>query len=162
MMADPLDVSLLETARTGRVGPIRLGLDGDDVARLLGPPDAWGGLPSRYDRLGDEAGRAAAAARGVWTYGDIELHFVEARLRMIFSDRFGESVDGCGAMRVDSWVVRRGASLEAVCAELERAELEHKIVREDSLGQVHIMTTGGLRFHFDEEGLIALSIGELA
>ena len=59
---------LLEFVRSGALGPIRVGATRGEVQSALELPDQW-----------TETG-------SIWKYGAVELHFIDERVWMIFSD----------------------------------------------------------------------------
>lgn len=61
----PIRVSLREWLTTGQLGPLRPGLSPEEVRRLLGEPDATGGVSRRYPRP------------SIYVYGSVEVHFCQ-------------------------------------------------------------------------------------
>ncbi len=96
-------VSLLEFARFGRFGSIELGASRLSVRETLGFPNSWFG-PTR-------------ATATIWTYSEIEFHFVSDSLCMIHTDH-GHLNSVGQECPVDPWVVELG---------LDRAHFERAL-----------------------------------
>jgi len=98
-----IKASMLDFARTGRMGPIHCGLPREDLRKLLGDPPNW-------------AAPASSASRAkLWRYGDVEFHFFDLQnVGMIFSDH-DNLADGGDTLCLDPWVIQK---------ELPRAQFE--------------------------------------
>ena len=106
-------ISILHFLRTGNFGPLRLGTTAQAVHDLIGAPDAWA----------DFRGAVTCWQSELWKYGDFEFHFSrdepESRLTLIHLDdgpwgggTANDVPTGGARLRIDSWVIRAGMSLE--------------------------------------------------
>ena len=141
--------SLLTFARTGVLGPIRRGLTRAKVRAHLGGPPSWS--------LDGSEHRAA-----IWTFGDVELHFADDVVDMLFCDA-GALTRGCEALSIDPWVVRRGLPQAAFERAVEGAGMVFER-RLGFVGQVHIVVHGASLFAFDEgqDGVVGLRYWQTA
>lgn len=100
-------VSLLDWLRTGRFGPLRLGMTRAQVGAILGPLD-------------DHSGRAPMGRLpSIWKYGDIEFHFGDGgQLCAIHTDTFLAAPSGGRAIALDPWILR---------ARVQRAKVEQAL-----------------------------------
>ena len=104
----PHAASLKGFARTGRLGPLALGMSRAEVRDALGPPMSW------------LAGKRVERSP-LWKYGDAELYFDAAeKLEVIHFDWF-EVPTGGPTLELHPWVIRRGLPLPQLEAAL-RAE----------------------------------------
>ena len=130
--------SMLQLARTGVFGPIRLGMRHGDLERLLGTPPLWG----------PQSGVQRAK---VWRYGDVEFHFADWQLHTIFSDHDTLSHGG-PTLRIAPWLVRPGLSIAELEEELSRLQIAYTIDRPAALpGLCLVTTTAGLKFTLLDE-----------
>lgn len=63
----------------------------------------------------------AFSASPIWKYGDIEFHFDQDRLWMIFADQIRD-LKGAG-FQLDAWVLNGRARVEDVVLALQRAKI---------------------------------------
>ncbi len=99
-----IEISLLEFAKTGKIGPIYLGLSRNKVHSILGDPPLWG----TQDRMNIAT---------IWRYEDIEIYFIDDVVDMIFSDH--EDLNNGGVcINIDPWIISRG---------LDRLEFESEL-----------------------------------
>ena len=103
-----ITVSMQDFLRTGEFGPVRLGMLRGQIRSLLGEPEDWGPSPRAKHNV------------GIWKYGDIEFHFNEDVLWLLFADDIG-TLDGGKAIDFDPWVLSGAASAESVLVDLEAA-----------------------------------------
>jgi len=136
----PVSVSLKEFLRTGRLGPIALGMTASEVEALLGGQGTLAAEPS------------------VWAYGSIELHFSRRRIFMIYADHL-DPIEGDDRLLVDSWVLREGVSRHDIEHRLNGEGLEHsfhwrKAASESESDFEDLVTAGGvtLRFKLEDDG----------
>lgn len=105
-----IEISLLEWLRTGRFGPVHLGMSRAEVEGVLGPPEMMGGRTSRRKRRPT-----------IWKYGDVEMYFggeLEDPLHTVFLE--GLSVPSEGQrLVIDPWRLRGGMGLEEAIQQLE-------------------------------------------
>ncbi len=81
--------------RTGAFGSINLGISRDDLWSHLGEPENWSLGPGK---------RSAASRAAIWKYVDVEFHFSEDRLLLVFADHV-ERLDGGRAINVGLWIL---------------------------------------------------------
>ena len=108
-----LTVSFLEWLRTGRFGPIHLGMSRTEVEGALGPPPVTGGTSRRR------------RTPTLWKYGDVELHFGQTRedpLDMLFLEGFSVPSGG-QTLTLDPWTLRGGMGLEEAIRQLQATAL---------------------------------------
>jgi len=115
-----------------------LGLSQTELRELLGEPSGWG-----IDQKVDNA--------RIWRYGDIEFHFSDRVVCMLYSDHNHMTV-GAGLLEIDPWVVRRGLS----CRDFENALKSEFVpytseVHEFDECQKVVTTPSGARFSFIED-----------
>ena len=101
-----MKVSLQEFIRTGKFGPIELGMGRAQVETILGAPDAWTAQENKADA-------------SIWKYGDVEFYFQNHALWMIFMDDFTVP-NGGSKIGLEPWII--GGQLT-----LSRAEKEPKL-----------------------------------
>lgn len=114
-----ITVSMLEFLRTGQFGPVRLGSSRNELRGYLGEPETWGRpyLP-----------RSSAAQAGIWKYGDIEFHFREDTLWLIFADHI-RTLKGGKAIDLDPWVLSGNITVKQALRDFEDAGIacQHSI-----------------------------------
>lgn len=148
-----IDVRMTEFLKTGRYGPVELGLSSERVGELLGPPDSAGGSSSRHRRP------------ILWKYGSVEFHFHprqgrDDRLVLIFME-FMENLEvpnGGSHVRLDAGFVRGGLPLEDVEKEFRLADWTFRRTQPPHLpGMTNLVVEGGASLLFDPEGLRSIS-----
>ena len=135
-----VNVSLLEFFRTGRFGPIELGMRRQEVMNLIGGPDDFG-LPPTHPM------QAA-----VWLYGDMEFHFSKdkSRLFLIWCDHIPFPGKKSGRVNLDAWLFAKGK-------QPNKKELENGLKTADIRYQYHereSKAVGRLSFLPDKEGKV--------
>lgn len=107
-----MKVSLKELIETGSFGPVKLGMNCEEVESSLGAPDDVGGTSRKYRKP------------SIWKYGEIELHFVQGAdsLFLIHLDDFDVSSGG-KSLHLDPWVIRGTLSLSDAEQHLSRSEM---------------------------------------
>ncbi len=93
MKRNRLDISIVEFCRTGRFGPVALGMSRHDVLALLGEPDVAG---------------AGNLETRLCKYGDIEFHFQEKTglLYLIWCDHIPFPGERSRRVRLSSWLFK--------------------------------------------------------
>ena len=125
---------MLELARTGKLGPIAPGMTHRELRDVLGPPVAWDAETGDRTRI--------------WQYGDVELHFDNWVVHLIFSDH-RDLTDGGPTLRIDPWIVRRGLPCEALQQRLTAAGVDVQVaVAHYDAGQRLLTTEAGVVFSF--------------
>jgi len=133
-----IQTSIVELIRNGELGPLRHGLTHDRVRELLGSPPMWG--PQRTEQ------RAS-----IWRYGDIEFHFNNWVVSLIFSDH-EDFTDGGPTLRIEPWIVRRGLSQDEFERNLKDMEVEFAVTKPDyDPSQTHVIVKSGIIFSFVDE-----------
>lgn len=91
MKSNTIDISLLEFIKTGRFGPVSLGMSRHDVFALFGKPDVVG---------------AGNLETRLCKYGDIEFHFQAKTglLYLIWSDHIPFPGERSRRIRLDPWL----------------------------------------------------------
>ncbi|MEM6296980.1 MAG: hypothetical protein AAGA54_37290 [Myxococcota bacterium] len=139
-----VDASLLGFARTGALGPIRLGLARDEVESLLGSPPSW-------------LANSSKARSTIWKFEDVEIYFTDHVVTMLFCDA-GTLTNGGEALRIDPWVIRRRLSQAA----FEKAVVDAGMSFERRPGpvdQVHVVVNGVAVFSFDPDASGTFGLG---
>ena len=137
MSAPPPHAALEAFARTGRLGPVALGIARSAVRDALGPPD---------DGFAD----GPVEQSGIWKYGDVEVYFVgpapDAAVWLIHFDYFNVPTGG-RSLDLDPWVIRREMPLADLQAALRRAGIPAD-TRPDpwNPGCAAVSTPAGVRF----------------
>ena len=108
------------------------------LRRALGEPTGWG-----IDKDRDQS--------QIWRYGDIEFHFSNCLVQMIFSDH-NMMVKGTQGLRIAPWIVRRGLDRR----DFESALAANAIIFRSKVHpfdecQVVATTESGAEFSFIEE-----------
>jgi hypothetical protein len=150
-----ITVSLLEWLRTGRFGPIHLGMSRTEVEDLLGPPEALGGTSSRR------------RIPTLWKYGDVEMYFGEKRqdgLYMLFLE--GLSVPSRGqTLELDPWLLRSGMGVEVALRQLEAEGLRvEQSINPADPDYVELRLASGVKLSFGiagraPKGLVSMTGG---
>ena len=133
-------VSLLEFARSGRFGPVEIGVTREVVETCFGPPEGVGGR-SRRDPV-----------PLIWKYGDVQFTF-EPRggLYLAFVDLDGmlEGVPrGWGGLKIEPWVICSGLSQSALLESLAEAEISYAVRTKPKVELNVVTTAAGVEFGF--------------
>jgi hypothetical protein len=151
--------SLKHFLRTRELGGIRLGMREDEVAAILGTPDAVGGTSRKYLKP------------SLWKYGDVELFFDRQtrRLGLIVINFWGPKVpSGGNAIHLDPWVIRGGLTLSRLIPSLDQEGIEYHETEPINFGtrQLSVGSSVTMIFNDDEEefpdwlGLCKISAAE--
>lgn len=139
------EVKLKEFLRTGKYGPVGLGMSSEDVKAALGFPDV----------VGETRGKKPRPA--LFKYGDWEFHFAPRqgqgdRLVLIFTDDF-DVPSGGSKVKLDPWVIESGLPLEAAEKEFDRAGLKYRRSQPAHLpGTTILAIEGGASLSFSDVG----------
>lgn len=114
-----LRISLEEFLRTGRFGPVEVGMHELDVEKWLGVTE-WKGGETRKHRH-----------PCIWKYGSIEFHFDhETRcVWLIFTDHFELPLVGGGHFELDPWILAGNLTRADAEAELRAAGIAYQLRR---------------------------------
>lgn len=133
MRLDPPTADLHQFARSGRLGPLAIGVSRQSLVRTLGPPTDWG------------VGGSADVA-GIWKYGDMELHFADDEVWLIHCDNFDVPTGG-PSFAIRPWIIRHGLALHALEDALRQSGVEFTSGRDPSNPDcVMLVTSAGVRF----------------
>lgn len=128
--------SLLEFAREGSLVGIRVGHSRRFVESILGLPKTWGMPPSLIENA------------KIWKYGDIEFHFCNDELWMIFADTF-EVPTGGSSLNLDPWVIRYGMPQQEFERELRKEHITFSCSdSRHNVGELVVMTNAKVCFTF--------------
>lgn len=137
-----LMVSIEEFARTGRFGPIQLGVTRDTLRSIIGYPDCWSGSDAN-----------SLETASIWKFGDIEFYFdVCDRLYMVYADNF-DVPSGGNAFSIEPWVVRMCCDVDVFKDALRSGQITFSVETLPSYlpGQIEIKTIGDVVFRFQIE-----------
>lgn len=87
-----MEAKLKEFVENGNLGFLNLGMRKLEIKQKLGKPEDW------------EIGKNDYQKSNIWKYGDIELHFKEDKLEMIFIDNF-DNLTGGKKIKLDCWII---------------------------------------------------------
>jgi len=105
-----MKASLKAFVKTGVFGQIQLRMKRSSVASFLGAPTDWlHSAPSREQSA-------------IWKYGDVEFHFENDVLHMIFLDKLRD-VKGSRNLELDLWTLSEGLSLSEAEEHLAKARV---------------------------------------
>lgn len=134
MSRTAITASLEEFARSGRLGPIGIGLTRREVSDTLGPPTNW--------LNGKPIGQSA-----LWKYGDVEVYFGgEDRVHLIHFDWFKIPVGG-PTLQLSPWVIRQRLPLEELEGALRAGGIAFDTHPDESNPEcVKVVTSAGVSF----------------
>ena len=131
-------ISLIEVIKKWDAVSGFFGLSHTELRELLGMPTGWG-IDQKME-----------VAR-IWRYGDIEFHFNDNVVWMLYSDHNHMTI-GAGLLEIDPWILRRG---------LNRTDFENALKKESIpyTSRVHefdecqkvVTTPSGAQFSFIED-----------
>jgi hypothetical protein len=145
--------SMLKFAQSGILGQLWLGMPRAKLQNLLGLAPDW----------------SAGTARGradIWRYGDLEFHFHDGRVSLVFSDH-ENLTEGGPTLKIDPWIICRGLSRIDFENHLRRLAISYTShIPSYDITQRIVTTAAGARFGFvdqpednsDQSGLICWSI----
>jgi hypothetical protein len=131
---------LEEFARSGRLGPLSIGLHRNQVSDLLGPPTDW-------------LNKQPVDRSAIWKYGDLELYYDDVDcVYMIHFDWFEVPVGGA-ALQLSPWLLRRGLPLEDLENALHSADIQYSTTPDKwNSDCVRTVTTAGVSFVVQVKG----------
>lgn len=138
-----IDINVLDFLRTGKFGPLALGMTREDVLDFLGPPDDYS-VPRRRRRTSD-----------ILKWGDFEFYFSGAQdcLTTIFMDTFtgpSGTPQGGSRLRLETWVLREGLPRKEFEEQAKSAGLTLHQAEAGIQNQCHLQTGAGVRVGFLE------------
>ena len=151
--------SLRHFLRTGELAGIHLGLHEDEVAELLGKPDAVGGTSRKYRKP------------SLWKYGDIELVFDrQTRELCLIVINFWEPKipSGGDAINLNPWIIKGGLRLSQLTSFLADEGIEYCEVQSINFGARQLLVGSSITLIFNEDeeefpewlGLCKISAGQ--
>ena len=87
----PIDIDLLTFFKTGKFDYLKLGQTKDWIINNFADPDSFNFLDSK-DKM------------EIWNYGNIELHFDNQVLFLIYTD-YIDDIDGGESLKLDKWIL---------------------------------------------------------
>ncbi len=139
MSRGAITASLEDFARTGRLGPLSVGLNRDEVLKFLGAPTDF-----LAGKLVDQS--------AIWKYGDVEVYFADDVVSLVHFDRFEVPVGG-PTLKIEPWVIRRGLPLDKLEDALRRSSIEFSAACDPSNPKcVKVVTSAGVAFVVQVDG----------
>ena len=89
-LADKIPIDLLEFIKSGRFDYIKLGQTKEWLLNNFPDPDGFAESPKMN-------------AHPIWQYGNIEFHFTQGQLTLIYSD-YIDSLDGGKSLELHKWI----------------------------------------------------------
>lgn len=147
-LKEPIEIDFLEFFKTGKFDCLKLGQTKEWVLNNFPDPDG----ESDHETLKEGNGF------DIWTYGDIELHFENQKLFLIYSDHWYEwKLEGGTNLRLKKWIFSdiSQLNLRFVLEAFNTHNIDYK-KKTDQLG-VLLRLNSGLELTFeninDVEGL---------
>jgi len=91
------NIDILEFFQTGKFDFLQIGKSKEWILNNFSPPDDWSNVKTLKQAT-------------IWRYGNIELHFDNQELVLIFSD-YIEDLDGGKSIVLNKWILDRPKSL---------------------------------------------------
>jgi hypothetical protein len=137
----------------GDLGPVRLNMTPEQVLSLLGESDIGTDLSRKKGNRG----------RGIWKYGDVELHFENGTLFLIYSDGFKDAPLGGSRLTLDPWWIRRNITLPQAKQKLDALGSRY-IEKSDRYNpdSVVLDLNAFASLHFGPDGMECFSVMEHA
>ena len=136
-----VDVSLKELIQSGHFGPIRLGMNREQVESFLGKPDDWSAGSRKYSQA------------TILKYGDVEFHFDprDGGLWLIHLEEFDAPSSG-ESVRLDPWIIRASLSVAEMEGHLSRSGIWYQVTEQADWDDYKCMVAGaGVKLIFDGE-----------
>lgn len=132
----PIEINLLDFFKTGKFDHLKLGQTKAWVLNNFPDPDG------RFDVDMQNNGF------DIWTYGDIELHFENQKLFLIYSDNLG-SLSGGNDLKFNKWIFEDFEKLNLlyVMKKLNECDIDYK-KKTDKLG-VLLRISSGIELTFE-------------
>lgn len=136
-----LILDLKEFLKSGKLGPLSLGIDRTVLKRTLGPPDAVGGQSRRHPNP------------QIWKYGDIEFSFDRTSqvLVLIHIDGFSGTdgvPKGAESTRLEPWIIRKALARSTAEQELRAADVDFTTIPQLHFGQHLLRLRSGVVLGF--------------
>ena len=158
------DIDLRDFFRSGRFGPIHLGMTKHEVESLFGKPQDWGGtFPWWLEEKLLQARKFTLpySAYPIWKYDEMEFFFGDERERLyqIFCDHLGKLKGAGKAFYLEKWLFQSGESL--VYQKLERGLLEEGIAfkhtRDKLCGELILGSGVIIAYEYNDDTVNAIS-----
>jgi len=147
-LKEPINIDFLEFFKTGKFDYLKLGQTKEWILNNFPNPD---GNLKKEDLI-------RRKEFDIWQYGDIELHFENQKLLLIYSDYWHEwKIEGGGHLELDKWIFNdiSKLNLRFVIEALNTHNIDYK-KKTDNLG-VLLRLNSGIELTFeninDIEGL---------
>lgn len=130
-----IKIDILEFVKTGKFACIKLGQSKDCILNNFLKPDYIGGGMQKDN---------------IWLYGNIEFHFDDDKLFMIFSDNFNsQKLNAGNNIRLKRWIFDTpdGLSLKNVTQELNSQKID--FVKETNDDMIKLKFKSGVSFYFE-------------
>jgi hypothetical protein len=127
-------ICLRDFIATGAFGPLSLGANREEVKSAFGVPPTW-------------STESACERAAIWKYGDIEFHFDNDRLWLIFADDFDQPRGGA-SLQIEAWIVRRDLSLAAAETALQGAGIAFGRQPAPDREGITLLSTAGVALSF--------------
>jgi len=120
-----IPISLKDFILLGKFDCLKIGAEREWIAHNFPEPD---------DIRGDKFETAA-----IWRFGNIELHFMDDRLWMIFSD-YIDTLNGGPKLALDKWVLNdsQNLTLGAMSQVLWKEKADYRLSHHAGLEQIYI------------------------
>lgn len=134
-----IKASLKEFFHKGMIGPIELGISQEKLQAFLGAADHVGGISRRN------------ISPTIFKYGDIEFHFEDDFLSLIFMDDF-DVPSGGRVIELDPWIVKGGLAPSEMEQRLDLIHITHERITNSwsKEGYVNIIVGVGVVMSFVE------------
>lgn len=137
---NPIDIEILEFFKTGKFDYLKIGQSKEYILNNFPDPDYFTTYKefSRYN---------------IWCYGNIELHFNDDILWMIFSDYIG-TLNGGNSIRINKWILSKPKKLNLLYTinQLNKENIDFKKITDKKLQFVtlHLASNVELSFHHQD------------
>lgn len=129
-----IEIDILEFFKTGKFDYIKLGQTKSWILKNFSKPD------SDYDNL----------SGSIWTYGNIEFHFSEDKLFLIYSDHFNNGLLSAGEhINLDRWIFEypKKLKMKYVIEQLNKENIDYQKVTTKL--NIEIVLTSGVKLIFE-------------
>lgn len=134
----PIKIDFLDFFKTGKFDHLELGKTQEWILNNFPAPE------SRFDE------EMLKKGFDIWTYGDIELHFENEKLFLIYSDHWHDwKLDGGDSLKLDKWIFNdiSKLNLRFVLSALNSENIDYKKVT-DNLG-IGLRLKSGIELTFE-------------
>ncbi len=142
-MKHKINIDLLEFIRTGKFDYLKIGQTRDWVLNNFPNPDGF-----------EDGDNWRNGEFEIFTYGDIELHFSNDILYLIFADHFDKIQAGKSIDLTNKWVFEKDTSslsLPFVIQSLLAEKIDFSTKYNGSLNCLTVKTVGNVSLHFESD-----------